>query len=100
MLPEAISDMFKNQTFNSEITTRQGENQKLLRPNPKLKKGDLIYDIFNSWNKSKLTLKNRGSYKSMRRNLTNHLNTYTNCTIKDCQSCTYTEGYAKMKMLH
>ena len=90
--------MFDSQSFTSEIITRTQNESQVLRPNPKLKSGDMIFDIYNNWNKTDKSVKELVNYKGMRKILTRNLNQYQECTSRNCLSCSYSEEQIKKKL--
>ena len=47
-LSKAVSDMFQENTYQSNIETRNVNNPLIVRPNSKLKNGDLMFDTFST----------------------------------------------------
>jgi hypothetical protein len=85
-LPTAIMQLYENSVDDSSVKTRQSTACNL-RPKRKLKEGNLMFDILDSWNKADSTVRNEKSLKGVKKTTLAKQNSYPPCSKINCYSC-------------
>ena len=95
--PAAITNLFQESIMNSNLHTRSGTTKKF-RIKPSLKKGDVMFDIMNSWNKADPLVHYMKSFNVVKSFLVDQQNTVSECKIKKCESCEFDYGKARRSL--
>ena len=85
-LPKAIMNLFENNIEISKKTTRETDRLHL-KPKSNLKKGNIMFEILNSWNSIENSIRLQKNIPSIKKGLQKIWNKGENCTKNHCYNC-------------
>ena len=87
-LPNAVLELFDACLTTTSRLTRSMANKDLILES-KLKKGNLMFDIIDNWNKAPTSMKEESNFYKFKKSITDKQNQYVACTVRNCYRCRY-----------